>query len=516
MEELPMKKAIILVLLLMGIQFGCLDDIEEARLDVPVDEISIPKGLVVQVGDGSITVSWETAPDAVTYKVYRASELSPKPRRIAETADTFYVDTDVIIGRTYYYSVSSVIEGGLEGERSEEIAAVPMLYSILINGGDDYTGSLRVTLTLTAPVTTDLMKIGNDSTFSGAVWEIFTSVRSWSLDEGDGEKTVYATFRDESGSLSPVVSSSITLDTYAKIIGISFQPFPPLYSPGSTVHFAMNVENDETGGYAWIRLEGFPQQVTLYDDGRGGDQTASDGVYEGDFDFPESVRGLDITVTGEFIDRAGNRAPSFEADEQISFTDPPEAVQLVGVVDSTTSSITIRWVASMDEHFLYYRVYSDTLAGVEEDPEYLVQQLSNINQTQYSDIGLIEGVTYYYRVFVVNDLFESAGSNEIMGSTYDAYPDPVVLDTLSAIGDDRVTLTWSKNQNTDFKEYRIYRATQPGVTTGSLLVTTITEQEITFYDDFGLDMGSNTYYYRVYIFDRGGKSSRSNERSTAP
>jgi len=513
-----MKKAIILVLLLTGIQFGCLDDIEEARLDLPVDEISIPKGLVIQVGDGSITVSWETAPDAVTYKVYRTSELSQKSRCIAETADTFYVDTDVIIGRTYYYSVSSVIEGGLEGEKSEEIAAVPMLYSILINGGSDYTGSLGVTLTLTAPVTTDLMKIGNDSTLSGAVWETFTPVRSWSLDEGDGEKTVYAMFRDESGSLSPVVSSSITLDTYAKIIGISFQPLLPEYSPGSTLHFLMNVESDETGGGAWIRFEGFPQQVTLYDDGRGGDQTASDGVYEGDFDFPESVRGLDIIVTGEFIDRAGNRAPSFEADEQISFTDPPEAVQLVGVDDSTTSSITIRWVASMDEHFLYYRIYRDTLthAEEEEDPEYLVQELSNINQTQYPDIGLIEGVTYYYRVFVVNDLFEATGSNEIMGSTYDAYPDPVVLDTLSAIGTDRVTLTWSENQNTDFKEYRIYRATQPGVTTGSLLVTTITEQEITFYDDFGLDLVSNTYYYRVYIFDRGGKSSRSNERSTAP
>ena len=54
----------------------------------------------------------------------------------------------------------------------------------------------------------------------------------------------------------------------------------------------------------------------------------------------------------------------------------------------------------------------------------------------------------------------------------------------------------------------------PGVTESSNLVTTITSRETTWFDDTGLDTGTNLYYYRVMVYDRGGQSSRSNEVST--
>ena len=130
------------------------------------------------------------------------------------------------------------------------------------------------------------------------------------------------------------------------------------------------------------------------------------------------------------------------------------------------------------------------------------------------DGSLTEGSTYYYRLYVVNDLDECAGSNTLTAHTYDAIPEPVVLDELSAVGNDRVTLTWSENQNTDFEEYRIYRSTEPGVTESSYLVDTIDNREITFYDDSGLDLGSNTYYYRIFVVDKSRKISRSNEVSS--
>ena len=88
------------------------------------------------------------------------------------------------------------------------------------------------------------------------------------------------------------------------------------------------------------------------------------------------------------------------------------------------------------------------------------------------------------------------------------------LDPPSAIGVDRLTLTWSMYNNRDFQEYRIYRDTSPGVTTASTLVTTIANRFQTFFDDSGLDTTANTYYYRVYVFDQGGNSARSNEVST--
>ena len=147
-------------------------------------------------------------------------------------------------------------------------------------------------------------------------------------------------------------------------------------------------------------------------------------------------------------------------------------------------------------------------------PGLLVTTIYNTAQSTYTDQNLIEGKTYFYRVFVVNDMDETAGSNERSMSTFDDYPAPVVLDSLSAVGDHRLTLTWSRNNNTDFSEYRVYRSTEPGVTESSDLVVTIDEQEITFFDDTGIDTQLNTYYYRIYVYDLGGKSSRSNEMST--
>jgi hypothetical protein len=276
----------------------------------------------------------------------------------------------------------------------------------------------------------------------------------------------------------------------------------------------MRVGSDETGGEAWVGIEGFSLQIPLFDDGNGGDPIPGDGVYETSYRLPLYVRGYDLTVTGNFMDAAGNRATSYEMDEMISFTDPPDPVYLFGAVDSTTSSITIRWEPSEEEHFTSYRIYRDTSSGVDEIADRLVTTISSVSQSTFTDQNLMEGETYYYRVFVVNDIDETAGSNERAASTFDAYPDPVVLDSLSAIGNNRLTLTWSRNNNSDFEEYRVYRSTTPGVTEVSLLVKTIDEREITFLDDTGLDTQTNHYYYRVYVVDRGGKSSRSNEMST--
>ena len=167
------------------------------------------------------------------------------------------------------------------------------------------------------------------------------------------------------------------------------------------------------------------------------------------------------------------------------------------------------------DSFSYYRIYRDTRTGVTDDPSLFVQSLDLRSQTTYADTELDQGVTYFYRIFVVNDLGESAGSNEIAASTYDAIPVPVTLSDPSAVGTDRLTLDWTMNSDSDFSEYRIFRATSPGVTASSYLVTVITDREITWFDDTGIDNGSNSYYYRILVFDLGGNSSRSNEVTTA-
>jgi fibronectin type 3 domain-containing protein len=508
-----MKRCAVLLIALSALAFSCLNDIEEAPLELAGTEIEAPQGLTAVVSDATVHLEWSSVPEATSYRLYRAAEQPINPKRIAEAAVTSYTDTNLVNGRTYYYSVSTVVEGPLEGPTCDPIPAVPSVYSIMINGGVEVTGSRSVTLEMTGPPTTALMKIGRIPDLSGTVWESFASSRAWLLEEGDGLKRVYAVFQDEGGTVSPVAVDSIILDTYAEITDLGISDTSP-YAPGAILHFSMEVWNDETGGNAWVGIEGFSLQIPLFDDGNGGDPTEGDGVYETSYRMPLYVRGTDLTVTGNFIDEAGNMATPYEMHETISFTDPPDPVYLFGSIDSTTSSITLRWEPSEDDHITAYRIYRDESSGVEEQADLLVTTIYSVSQSTYTDQGLMEGETYYYRVFVVNDIDETAGSNERAASTFDAYPTPVVLDSLSAIGNYRLTLTWSMNNNTDFMEYRVYRDTAPGVTEASDLVATIVDQEITFLDDTGVDTQANLYYYRVYVYDRGGKSSRSNEMST--
>ncbi len=90
----------------------------------------------------------------------------------------------------------------------------PTDVGILINNGDSYTWTVNVTLSLSVLHSADVeMMISNAPNFSEADWEPFTPSKTWTLTEGDGEKTVYAKFRDVVGNETSPVSDSIILDT---------------------------------------------------------------------------------------------------------------------------------------------------------------------------------------------------------------------------------------------------------------------------------------------------------------
>ena len=495
---------------------SCLDDIEEVPLVIEDENLQAPVSIRTITGDGQIVLSWPSVEKAVAYRLYRSVTLGEAWVRIVETVDTFFVDENVLNGLQYLHSVSSLGSSGVESPRSEPAPATPSVYSILINAGLEYTGSTIVELALTAPASTAVMRISDVPDFGSTVWETYSSVRTWMLTEGDGPKIIYASFQDQAGALSPPVSASIELDTYAGIEDLTITPEPHTYSIGATIHLAMDVEGSESGGAASVEIEALDAgPINLFDDGRGGDPVAGDGSYEADYTFPSIFRGTDLIVVGSFTDRVGNQAVHLEWSDRISFTDPPEPVWLIGSIDSTTSMITIRWEESSEDNFAAYMIYRDTQTGVTDDPALFVQGLDFRSQTTYPDSDLGQGVTYYYRIYVTNDLEEAAGSNEVAASTFDALPIPVILSDPEAVGSDRLTLEWTINPDSDFFEYRIYRDTSPGVTETSQLVSILTNREITWFDDTGLDNGANSYYYRVLVYDLGGQYSRSNEVTTA-
>lgn len=93
----------------------------------------------------------------------------------------------------------------------------PSGVSIVINDGSTATANRLVNLTLNSPDadTTQMLIWGYDGvlTESDAVWETYAQTKQITLTNGDGQKTIYAKFRDDVLNVSAQVSASILLNT---------------------------------------------------------------------------------------------------------------------------------------------------------------------------------------------------------------------------------------------------------------------------------------------------------------
>lgn len=102
----------------------------------------------------------------------------------------------------------------------------PPTGSIKINSDAAYSSTTAVTLTLSAQDAGSGMGTGaqmqfssNNSTWTAA--ESYAGSKSWTLNSGDGTKTVYVKFKDAAGNWSAAYSDSIILDSTKPVITIS-------------------------------------------------------------------------------------------------------------------------------------------------------------------------------------------------------------------------------------------------------------------------------------------------------
>ena len=118
-----------------------------------------------------------------------------------------------------------------------KIDKTPPTGTIIINGGDAYTISTSVTLTLTS--TDDAsgvreVRFSNDGVWDDEPWEVPAATKDWALLSGDGIKTVYVQYVDNAGLVSQSYSATITLDTTSPAIIIT-SPSPGYEIKSSTI-----------------------------------------------------------------------------------------------------------------------------------------------------------------------------------------------------------------------------------------------------------------------------------------
>ncbi len=525
---------LLIVFLLLGLSIWtrCSKDHGPVAYKNPVDEgqVSIPPvpdDLQTQVGDRTITLSWDVGDttDVQWYRIARRDSSNGDLCVVDSVSKRSYRDNGLKNGRLYRYRVCVVNEAGYVGSYSREVSAMPGGFTVTINGGDPYTNTTTVTLSLSAPGGAGYILLANDSVFSGSSWEPFAVQKPWKLTGGDGTKEVFLKVRDlQDNESCDHYRDDIILDTQASIANLTFSPADSLLSPGDRVHFS--IDTGESEGQASLDIGTVVLNKKLYDDGTHGDDTADDGVYQLDYIIPSGVDVIDAVVTGRFVDRAGNQAEAFASVSTLSIQQVPQAVQLFspGLLPDQTTALHITWTRNQDDDFAAYRLYRARESGVESALDRrLVTDISTQATTWYDDTDLEENTTYYYQLAVYDQYGLSSFSNEVSATTgQNEPPQPVTLliTSVELMDQDSTTaqieLKWTRSQESDFSHYLVYRDQQSPVDDTSTPVELINDPQTTVFIDTQLPL-STRYYYRVSVCDEGDLCASSNEvNATTP
>ena len=218
---------------------------------------------------------------------------------------------------------------------------------VTIASGRASVNTRAVTLTLGASddIGVTAMRLSEDTKFKGASWRPYTTSADFVLSSGDGDKTVYARFRDLTGNVSPRVSDSIVLDRVPPDLSLLQLNGGALDSTSRTV--VVHLEASDAGsGVSGYRLA---------DDG---------GAWSSWVAWPDSQASVDAnwnlsagdalkTVHAQVRDRAHNTSasdsaaiqldsrlnastPTVDIDGGAEFTDTPVAVLDLAAPAGTT------------------------------------------------------------------------------------------------------------------------------------------------------------------------------------
>ncbi len=471
-----------------------------------------PLNLTVTVSDRTVSLSW-SVPDTQGirfYRLYKSDSTSNAFDLVAEVQRNSYTIADLRNGLSYYFKVSSVSMARFEGYASTVVSAVPNLYGVIINGGNDFTNRRSINLTLVAPTGTQYMQISDDSLFSGTPWENFAPTKSWELPDGDSDRRVYARYRNGVDQITAgFYYDGITLDTEAAIDSVIFTPAGNPLSAGDLIHVKLFA--GEPDGEAAISIGQGLVSLDLYDDGTRGDAYASDGIYETNYAVANNLDFENAGVFGDFTDRAENAAQQMRSVNNLSIRRCPDAVSIYSITNPNGffDRLEINWNSSTASDFALYRLYRSATAGV-DSTDSLVRSIGAAQTTSLTDTGLAQNSSFFYKVYVVDNTGLWTGSDEVLGNTNsNVAPEPVILYPIVAPpgAHDRLSLTWSASHDQDFLRYELYRSYDNSVTTSDILL--LASASSTAFVDSNLAADS-AYYYGILTLDRAGNSSWSN------
>ncbi|MHA1271184.1 MAG: fibronectin type III domain-containing protein, partial [Candidatus Helarchaeota archaeon] len=372
---------------------------------VPPGQVTGLQVIVVPSGN-KLNIEWNAVSGDVSgYRVYRNSTISGF-QLITTTSNTYYNDTGLTDGETYWYKIAAIDEVPNEGQNSTAVSGTPQdsipPNPVSITSITPIPSGNALNITWTTSSSTDIVGYYlYNSTSEFGTYTLLTTILHptyYYVHSGlmDGQIYWYkVSAYDE--AFNPSTNSSAQS-------GIPADTVPPGQVTGVAV---TNLGTGNTLNITWWTASTAPDIVKymLYR------AIAETGPYTNIINITHPTyyyvdSGLTDGVTYYYkisaLDEVPNKGTNSTVKSGIP-TDitPPAQVQGVNVtVIFTGNELNITWNANTEPDLLIYRVYRSTISGFTPSQ---ANWIANTTNTYYDDTGLIDGTTYYYKITAVDD-----------------------------------------------------------------------------------------------------------------
>lgn len=399
-----------------------------------------------------VSLSWSAVAGAASYNIYRSTssggeiKIATTPATITTTS---YTDTGLANGTTYYYKVTAVNAAGESGKSNEASATPSAVAHVQSAAASSDAASATIAKAFTANTV-----VGNS----------LVVVVSWDTGGGSGAPTV----TDSEGNAFKLATNAAD-SRHNQALAIFYASAIRGGADTITVNFganqayrrlliheyrgllgtvdvtASNISNGAvpTSGSAVTKSAGDLIFAAFMDDsgtttitaGTGFAQrqsTANDTASE---DMIQTSAGA-VAATAKFaasMDYLAQMVAFRAAGGTVTVPAAPAGLK----ASAGNGQVSLSWSASSGA--TSYRIYRSSSSGGEVK---ITTTPATITTTSYTDTGLTNGTTYYYKVTAVNSAGESGKSAEVS-----AKPAAFVLDAAYGFGEGSGTTTTDASGN---------------------------------------------------------------------
>ncbi len=477
---------------------------EVSALPVAPPAPAAPTGLSASVYNNQISLYWTGSTGATSYIVRRATaSAGPYSSLPATVTGTYYSDTSLPAGTTYYYRVVAVNSGGQSPE-SNTASATTLAVPAALSGVTATSGTGQVTLTWNAlpydPNSHTTYSVKRSTTPGGPYSLVASQLYGATYtDTGLVNGTTYYY----------VVSASNAAGTGPDSLEVSATPLavPTLSAVGAKarVDLSWNAVTGATG-------------YQVFRSTNSGTYTYSSPLTTTTTQTTYSDSGLTTDTLRYYVVRATVASGSSNSSTQVNTRPLVPAALDLPLASTTGQGVTLSWTVNKFAGFASYVIYRGTQTGVTPANGTLVTTITNQATTSFFDPApqaTSPGNSYFYIVVVNATSGESAVSGErsVTLSTSD-----LQLHLSASPGDGQATLGWGYGTATSpqgITGWGIKRATTSGGPYTALTPAPVLGASASTYTDSGLTNGT-TYFYRVFPVLAGGNGPDSNEASAVP